>query len=242
MPRSPRQDDRLLRSQRLGQELAGDGHDLCRGTAAVCREPERLRPAVRQSDAEAEGRSIDGLSPAIAIEQKNLGHTPRSTVGTVTEIYDYLRILLARWARPLPDVRYPDRHADLRPDRRQAAGADLGGTQTTGIPTRSHRWQDYPIEKSPSSIVARDTTFRSWSTESPCDKMLADRGQCRARLWHSAKGSDARCVSSRGSLRKSVAGRPTQPVSCLRRLRNQLRAAWSAELFVQQSARLVPRL
>jgi excinuclease ABC subunit A len=40
--------------------------------------------------------SIDGLSPAIAIEQKNLGHTPRSTVGTVTEIYDYLRILMAR--------------------------------------------------------------------------------------------------------------------------------------------------
>ena len=34
---------------------------------------------------------IDGLSPAIAIEQKNLGNTPRSTVGTVTEIYDYLR-------------------------------------------------------------------------------------------------------------------------------------------------------
>ena len=39
---------------------------------------------------------IDGLSPAIAIEQKNLGHTPRSTVGTVTEIYDYLRIMMAR--------------------------------------------------------------------------------------------------------------------------------------------------
>ncbi|HND52503.1 MAG TPA: excinuclease ABC subunit UvrA, partial [Pirellulaceae bacterium] len=43
---------------------------------------------------------IDGLSPAIAIEQKNLGHTPRSTVGTVTEIYDYLRILLARLGTP----------------------------------------------------------------------------------------------------------------------------------------------
>ncbi|MCA9124369.1 MAG: excinuclease ABC subunit UvrA [Planctomycetaceae bacterium] len=39
---------------------------------------------------------IDGLSPAIAIEQKNLGNTPRSTVGTVTEIYDYFRILMAR--------------------------------------------------------------------------------------------------------------------------------------------------
>src|SRR5271167_4356713 len=36
---------------------------------------------------------IEGLSPAIAIEQKQMGHTPRSTVGTVTEIYDYLRIL-----------------------------------------------------------------------------------------------------------------------------------------------------
>jgi excinuclease ABC subunit A len=43
---------------------------------------------------------IDGLSPAIAIEQKNLGHTPRSTVGTVTEVYDYLRILLARLGKP----------------------------------------------------------------------------------------------------------------------------------------------
>ncbi|MBS0265776.1 MAG: excinuclease ABC subunit UvrA, partial [Planctomycetes bacterium] len=39
---------------------------------------------------------ITGLSPAIAIEQKTVGNTPRSTVGTTTEIYDYLRILLAR--------------------------------------------------------------------------------------------------------------------------------------------------
>ncbi|MDZ4819940.1 MAG: excinuclease ABC subunit UvrA, partial [Planctomycetota bacterium] len=43
---------------------------------------------------------IEGLSPAIAIEQKNMGHTPRSTVGTVTEIYDYLRILMARLGQP----------------------------------------------------------------------------------------------------------------------------------------------
>ncbi|PHS18474.1 MAG: excinuclease ABC subunit A [Blastopirellula sp.] len=39
---------------------------------------------------------IDGLSPAIAIEQKNLGKSPRSTVGTVTELYDYVRVLMAR--------------------------------------------------------------------------------------------------------------------------------------------------
>lgn len=51
---------------------------------------------------------IDGLSPAIAIEQKNLGHTPRSTVGTVTEIYDYLRILMARLGQLYcPDCEIP---------------------------------------------------------------------------------------------------------------------------------------
>ena len=43
---------------------------------------------------------IDGLSPAIAIEQKAAGHNPRSTVGTITEIYDYLRLLFARVGRP----------------------------------------------------------------------------------------------------------------------------------------------
>ncbi len=43
---------------------------------------------------------IEGLSPAIAIEQKHSGGTPRSTVGTVTEVYDYLRILVARLGQP----------------------------------------------------------------------------------------------------------------------------------------------
>ena len=43
---------------------------------------------------------IEGLSPSIAIEQKTAGHNPRSTVGTVTEIYDYLRLLYARIGTP----------------------------------------------------------------------------------------------------------------------------------------------
>ena len=52
--------------------------------------------------------TIDGLSPAIAIEQKNLGSTPRSTVGTVTEVYDFLRILFARLGKPhCPDCGVP---------------------------------------------------------------------------------------------------------------------------------------
>src|SRR2546428_8564245 len=44
--------------------------------------------------------SIEGLSPAISIEQKTTSKNPRSTVGTVTEIYDYLRVLFARIGIP----------------------------------------------------------------------------------------------------------------------------------------------
>src|SRR5579872_6017584 len=47
-----------------------------------------------------EAESISGLSPTIAIEQKTAGRTPRSTVGTMTGIYDYMRVLYARAAVP----------------------------------------------------------------------------------------------------------------------------------------------
>jgi len=59
--------------------------------------------------------SIEGLSPAISIEQKTAGHNPRSTVGTVTEVYDYLRLLYARAGTP---------HCPScgRPVQRQSAG------------------------------------------------------------------------------------------------------------------------
>ncbi|EQD28387.1 excinuclease ABC subunit A, partial [mine drainage metagenome] len=53
--------------------------------------------------------SIEGLSPAISIEQKSTSHNPRSTVGTVTEIYDYLRLLFARAGTP----RCPDHDTAL---------------------------------------------------------------------------------------------------------------------------------
>ncbi len=52
---------------------------------------------------------IEGLSPAISIEQKSTSHNPRSTVGTITEIYDYLRLLFARAGEP----RCPDHGAVL---------------------------------------------------------------------------------------------------------------------------------
>jgi excinuclease ABC subunit A len=52
---------------------------------------------------------IEGLSPAISIEQKSTSHNPRSTVGTITEIYDYLRLLFARAGEP----RCPDHDITL---------------------------------------------------------------------------------------------------------------------------------
>jgi len=52
---------------------------------------------------------IEGLSPAISIEQKSTSHNPRSTVGTITEIYDYLRLLYARAGTP----RCPEHHVSL---------------------------------------------------------------------------------------------------------------------------------
>ena len=70
--------------------------------------------------------AIEGLSPAIAIEQKNAGHNPRSTVATVTEIYDYLRLLYARAGTP---------HCANcgRPVQRQSAG-QIADTVLTWAP------------------------------------------------------------------------------------------------------------
>ena len=63
--------------------------------------------------------AIEGLSPAISIDQKSTGHNPRSTVGTVTEIHDYLRLLYARVGIP---VRQGDPPADGGPDGRRHHG------------------------------------------------------------------------------------------------------------------------
>ena len=59
---------------------------------------------------------IDGLCPAIAIEQKTVGSNPRSTVGTITEIYDYFRILFARIGK----VFCPHCHLEIRAESAEA--------------------------------------------------------------------------------------------------------------------------
>ena len=66
---------------------------------------------------------ITGLSPAISIDQKTTSKNPRSTVGTVTEIYDYLRLLYARIGIALSGVRQGNPPADGGPDGGQNHGA-----------------------------------------------------------------------------------------------------------------------
>ena len=80
---------------------------------------------------------IEGLSPAISIDQKSASRNPRSTVGTITEVYDYLRLLYARIGAPhCPEHgdrrRAPDAAADRRPARRAAGGHPLPGAGARG--------------------------------------------------------------------------------------------------------------
>jgi excinuclease ABC subunit A len=78
--------------------------------------------------------AIEGLSPAISIEQKTAGHNPRSTVGTVTEIYDYLRLLYARAGIPhCPNCGRPVQ----RQSPAQISAVVLGWPQGTKIEIRA---------------------------------------------------------------------------------------------------------
>ena len=68
---------------------------------------------------------IEGLSPAISIEQKATSHNPRSTVGTITEIYDYLRLLFARVGSP----RCPDHELTSKRKRSLKWSTQFWGSQ-----------------------------------------------------------------------------------------------------------------
>jgi excinuclease ABC subunit A len=84
--------------------------------------------------------SIDGLSPAVAIEQKNPTKTSRSTVGTATEIYDYLRLLWARVGRTF----CPLCGREMRPDTVQSAADTV-----LALPSGTRFYVAYPLVFSP---------------------------------------------------------------------------------------------
>ncbi len=113
--------------------------------------------------------TIEGLSPAISIEQKSTSHNPRSTVGTVTEIYDYLRLLYARAGTP----RCPDHHIDLAAQTvSQMVDAVLAqpeGTAMMLLAPAISRAQGGALRNSsrscrPAGSCARASTARWWSS------------------------------------------------------------------------------
>ena len=142
---------------------------------------------------------IDGLSPAISIEQKTTSKNPRSTVGTVTEIYDYLRLLFARVGVPYsPATGLPIEsqtvHADGRPRAGAArghaplpAGADrarpqgrvpqgAGRAAEEGLPARQdQRRSSTRSPRRPSSTRNTSTTSTWWWTASSCARTSAPR-------------------------------------------------------------------
>ena len=139
--------------------------------------------------------SISGLPPAISIDQKSTNRNPRCTVGTVTEIYDYFRLLYARIESPLSEVRPGDQETDGEPDggchrgfagtdTDPGAGASGAGTQRRACEaflSRQRRaalsvlwWMEaftsYP--KRSSLIRTKNIILRLWSIVCPSVKIL----------------------------------------------------------------------
>lgn len=128
---------------------------------------------------------IEGLSPAISIEQKATSHNPRSTVGTVTEIHDYLRLLFARVGEPrCPRHQAPlnaqtvsqmvDQVLALDPERRLIllapvvqerkgrASAAAGDAEGQGLHPRPHQRQRGRARRSATAREKPQAQHRGW--------------------------------------------------------------------------------
>ena len=98
---------------------------------------------------------IEGLSPAISIEQKSTSHNPRSTVGTITEIHDYLRLLFARVGEP----RCPDHDVPL--------AAQTVSQMVDNVLSQPERWRTWQARvTSVLVLMAKSAIFpirRNWN-------------------------------------------------------------------------------
>ena len=205
---------------------------------------------------------IEGLSPAIAIEQKATSHNPRSTVGTVTEIYDYLRVLFARAGMPrCPEhgqelaaqsvsqmvdqvLALPGRHgrAAARPGRAGPQGRARRGARTParpGVRARVRRRQ------------AGRARFRAEARPPPATLDRRGRGPAAGAAGRGAAArrvlrDRARAFAGRGTARlPGRAGpRPGHVLEPLRlhHLRLQPRRARAAPVLVQQPERRLRHL
>ena len=200
---------------------------------------------------------IEGLSPAICIEQKHSGHTPRSTVGTVTEIYDYLRILMSRLGQPhcpACDVPIGSQSADEIIAKLMAhpSGTKLYVMAPLEIRV-GERYETLWEETRASGYVRIRVDGRTYSVDQPPEidrrrkhdvEVVIDRvtirPDARSRIAGSVENAlvagprrAPRDLSPQRRARVAVAGRNPQPALCVRSLRAELRAAFAAQLLLQ---------
>ena len=209
---------------------------------------------------------IEGLSPAVAIEQKHFGHTPRSTVGTVTEIYDYLRILMSRLGQPhcpACDVPIGSQSADeiIAKIMAHPTGTKLyvmapleirvgeryetlwGETRSSGYVRIRVDGQTYSVDQPP-QIDRR----RKHDVEVVIDRVTI-RPDARSRIAGSVenalslgRGVLRVAYPRHGPARAAMARGDAQPAFRLRSVRAEFRAPFAAPLLLQQRVGLVPGL
>ena len=123
--------------------------------------------------------AIDGLSPAISIEQKTTSRSPRSTVGTITEIYDYLRLLFASiGVAALSQVRPRNQPPDGRPDRAAGDGPDSGRPRHGAGADRARtqrRVQERDGEAGATRLHPRPQSMANWSISTTTSRSTSGR-------------------------------------------------------------------
>jgi excinuclease ABC subunit A len=221
-----------------------------------------LRPPVPRADGQARRRLHRGLSPAISIDQKSASRNPRSTVGTITEVYDYLRLLFARIGIPhcpttAPVVTASDAAADRRPRPRAARGHPLPGARPGGAGPqgrvrhaargpgrpglRPGRRRRRAVRSTSSQRDERLARYEQHTIEVVVDRLVLREGIER-RLTDSletALGSPRASPRSRSSrpTRRRQRDAHVQPAPRVPRVRHELRRAGSPELLVQLALR-----
>ena len=140
--------------------------------------------------------SIEGLSPAISIEQKTTSKNPRSTVGTVTEIYDYLRVFFARVGVPHCPRCGP---RDLRPDRAADGGPSARAARGHSLPRPRPRHPGpqgrvpKALRRSPAAGIRRaygsTASCASWPRRSTSTRTASTPSRWWWTGWSAAKGS-----------------------------------------------------
>ena len=134
---------------------------------------------------------IEGLSPAISIDQKTTSRNPRSTVGTVTEIYDYLRLLYARVGHPhCPNCGRPDRRPELQQIVDQVCDLEPGARASAswrrwcaGARASTGKLLEQPARRRLHPRQGRRRGARAWTRSSTSTRSTSTTSRSSSTAW-----------------------------------------------------------